>query len=137
MIYIGIDCGKNTGIAICYDGKIKLINSDFWHAFHYIKDTFDTEKTKVIIEDPSKIRTIYAKNRHQSKMATAKIAQDVGGVKRESELLADGLEWAGFLVERVKPNNTKKDAKTIKRITGYGGRSNEHTRDALMLVYGL
>ena len=65
--------------------------------------------------------------------------QGAGSVKR------DCVIWEEFLNDRKIPymliapknNSTKLSAESFKKITGYSGRTNEHTRDAAMLVFGI
>lgn len=139
MIYIGIDAGKKTGIAI-WDTESREILAvktlDFFKTLIFVGDSFDTDAAKIIVEDPNKIKPIHGAKKNVSIRPLLKIAQNVGGVKRETELLIEGLEAMGFDVEGTKPRKTKKDAAYIKSICGFEGSTNEHTRDAIMLVVG-
>lgn len=131
-IIIGIDPGKKTGVAI-YDRQTKqIVNasiSDFWSVYEWLRSVRDDGKIQaVVIEVP---RTKH--NWHASKHGTT--SANVGGIYREAHLLADGIERLGFKVHRVHPPG-KKSADQVKRITGYEGRTNEHTRDAIMLAWG-
>lgn len=127
MRVIGIDPGTKTGMAI-YDKKSRsLIDvwiTDFWGAYGTIlaaKEPID----KVIIEVP----------RCKKNWQGAGAAIDVGGIVREAKLLADGIEKLGIVVVRVHPQG-KHDAAYVKKLTGWPKRTNEHTRDAIMLCWG-
>jgi hypothetical protein len=138
VIWIGVDAGKYTGVAV-WNSKsrsLSVLTTDFWGCYNFILENYGKSQIRIVIEDPSKTPPVFNKKFVRSEKARLKVAQNVGGVKRESVLLADGLERAGFTVIRTKPNNTKKNSVYIKRLTGYEGRTNEHNRDAIMLVYG-
>lgn len=64
--------------------------------------------------------------------------QGVGSVKRDAAIWDDYLAGLGADYEMVEPkrNVTKLTQDGFKNITGYGKRTNEHERDAAMLVYG-
>ena len=125
QLSIGIDPGKITGLAIAEDGKItELVTTSFWEAYHYVSSVCDSVDV-VVVEVPTT-----KKNWHGPKAA-----HDVGRVCRESELLADGIEKLGAKVIRRHPQG-KLNQKQFTRITGWTKRTNQHCRDAAMLVYG-
>jgi hypothetical protein len=130
----GIDPGTKTGVAK-YDkllGRLTdVFTTDFWGCwdyFNYDCVLADQAISKIRIEVP-RTKT----NWH--KKGCDITAANVGGAIREAKLLADGLEKLGYNVEMVHPQG-KVDAGYIKRLTGWIGRTNEHTRDAIMLCYG-
>ena len=131
MIYksvIGVDPGTSTGWAVVDILNRELIileTLDFWSAHYTLaSDVVLPEETIVVIEVP----------RNKKNWHGAGAAVDVGGVVREAALFADGAERLGFSVERVHPRG-KIPSKNFNRITGWTGRSNEHTRDAGMLAW--
>jgi len=133
-ICIGIDPGKTTGLAI-YDREskslIELASTNFWDCYGYILTTYPAidEVHSIVIEVPTT----------KANWHGAHAAHDVGRVCRESELLADGLEKARYTVLRQHPTGKGKqlDKFIFKRITGWPKVTNEHTRDAAMLVWGM
>lgn len=144
--YIGIDGGSHTGLAI-WDGIHKefvdIETSTFWEALERIRNFFPNN-TLIVIEDPNQIKPTFPRNGALSPGKRDRISQNVGSVKRETELLAQGLERLGYNVRRVRPGpraityrKGKPDARTFKRITKYPGRTSQHGRDAALLVYGL
>jgi hypothetical protein len=126
--HIGIDPGKNTGYAEynAETGLLILETVDFWTCYAMMKIR-PTRGVLVHIEVP-KTKT----NWHASKNSTTSV--NVGMAYREMILLAEGIERLGFHVKRTFPQG-KIDAKRFRTITGYKGRTNEHTRDAGMLAY--
>lgn len=132
MKIIGIDPGIKTGVAV-YDKTLgRLVDvfiTDFWGAYEYTKDNqHDILIQKVIIEVP---QTKF--NWHKSQHSTT--SANVGGIYREANLLADGIEKLGIKVIRQHPQG-KTTHDQIKRLTGWNKPTNEHTRDAIMLCWG-
>lgn len=134
--YIGIDCGVNTGISL-YDREKKdliIVDSDMIHvAIDYIKKIFadnvvTKDNTLIIIEDARQVQFNTDKMR----------AQGAGSVKRDAKIWADFLEdyKIPHLMVRPKKAITKLSAERFKEITGWSERTNNHGRDAAMLVWG-
>jgi predicted RNase H-like nuclease (RuvC/YqgF family) len=125
MIKIGIDPGVHTGFAVAEDGKLtRLETLDFWKVYHIVSGLIDEHGSLCVIIEVPKTKA----NWHNPAAA-----HNVGRVCREAELLACGLELIGAQVERVHPKG-KVDAVAFARITKWKGRTNEHQRDAGMLV---
>lgn len=138
-IFIGIDPGKRTGICV-WDAKEKcvasLLTTGFWDAYRFI-GSFPRETTTVVIETPNAKRVLYRrKDADGEGRGRERMAANVGSNRREAELLAEGLDLAGFTVERITPTRTKWTAYQLERLTGITERTNEHVRDAIRLVYG-
>jgi len=138
---IGIDGGKKTGFAV-WDRSMhefmKLESCDFWTAYKYVVDHFTPKNAELFIEDPSQNKPVFMKKGVRNNKAFSKVAQNVGGVKRETNLLIEGIELEGFDVKRIVPRKgimTKIKAEPFRNITGYEGRTNEHSRDAAMMVF--
>lgn len=64
-------------------------------------------------------------------------AQGVGSVKRDAQIWEDWCTEQGLNFKMIHPaaNATKKKAEDFTRMTGWTGRTNEHARDAAMLVF--
>lgn len=145
MIYIGLDTGAKTGFAV-WDSDAKeftrIETLDFWTAYDIIADavwkTSGYDKTPtIVIELPA--RFIYSTHSGANRNTAINIATKYGGTRREAELLAARFEAMGFKVITQQPKKggkTKMKADAFKRLTGYEGRTNEHGRDAAMLVFG-
>ena len=130
--YIGIDPGKKTAIAVyCSITKriIDVFMTDFWGAYEYVQDNQnDILIKKVIIEVPQ------TKTNWHKKGCDITSA-NVGGIYREANLLADGIERMGLNVVRQHPQG-KYNAEYVAKLTGYKKRTSEHARDAIMLCWG-
>lgn len=132
-IIIGIDPGKQTGLAFAIDGKItELCTVDFWTAYDRVR-MWAPECVEIHIEDTSDLPVIGRP--HTNRHAHGKIGRNVGGVCREAELLISGFRRLGYtVIPHRNKKSSKMDAKTFNRITGWEGRTNQHQRDAAVLV---
>ena len=136
---IGIDPGKQTGFAI-YDRRKQALHPDelktttFWGAYNRV-NALHPGNFKVIIEVPDTKHVWQKPGKNPTRAAIQRQAVNVGGVIREAELLAVGLEAAGYEVLRVAPRG-KTDAKKFQLITGWEGITNQHERDAALLCWG-
>ena len=132
---IGIDTGVNTGVAVWQDGELLAVESmTITQAMRFIQD-FDNKRgiVKLYIEDARKWIGFHGKTK-----ATQARLQGAGSVKRDAKIWEDWCKENGYEVVFVKPmgKGLKKSADEFKRITGWQGRTNEHARDAAMIVYG-
>ena len=135
MIYIGIDPGSSTGVAIWENGKYSLIKTlEFWEAVTLLMDYLDKEITAVI-ENPNLNPPVF--NRGQDYRQAMKIAQNVGMNKRDAQLWIDFFKRAEIPVIEVKPESSKWTKETFYNFTGYEGQTSQHGRDAGKLVFGM
>lgn len=143
---IGIDPGVTTGIAVYNRELKKIVNiktTDFWGCLDYIRRATTPGNALIMIEAPNKT-AMYARQEDKVKGARYgnRMQSNAASNAREAELLADGLEKEGFEVRRVKPTrrNFEKagdDVRHIQKTTGFMEKTNAHTRDAIMLCYGI
>ena len=142
MIYIGIDTGVHTGYAV-YDSRIQQLTAVGTDKIHNVMQLVsglnDVSKEKgdnirVRVEDARK-RTWYGF--HTAKQDRARL-QGAGSVKRDAQIWEDFLTDLCVDFEMVAPKNnaTKLTAESFRKLTGWVGKTNEHGRDAAMLVYG-
>ena len=135
-ILIGIDTGVKTGFAVAADrgngGELEQVESlSITQAMEKVKaliEEWEIGNVCLYIEDARK-RTWFTGGREKS--------QGVGSVKRDAQIWEDWCKEQGFKFLMVHPaaNATKKKATDFKRMTGWVGRTNEHARDAAMLVF--
>ena len=133
-LIIGIDPGVKTGVAIwnkenknmelIYSGGIlivmkRILMLPYGHLL------------KIRMED-ARLRKWFGKSSRE-------VLQGAGSIKRDCKIWEEFFEMHGFVYELVAPKNnkTKLDAKLFSNMTGWKLRTNEHERDAAMLVYGL
>lgn len=135
MIFIGIDPGTETGIGVIIGKDITLKSMKIHQAMKFVEDLVHEDRVHIRVED-ARLRKWFGHN------PTVKM-QGAGSVKRDCSIWEDFLtdlenQTDGLLTfEMVHPvkGSTKLDAKRFNMITGFTGSSNQHSRDALMLVF--
>jgi hypothetical protein len=138
---IGIDCGVNTGICVWErpEKHMKYINSLPIHkAMDEVRywNRFAPGQVFVRIEDARLRKWI---PRQTNEKWERGVREGAGSVKRDAKIWEDYLTDLGIPFELVPPKNnkTKVNADYFKKLTGYQERTNEHSRDAAMLVVGM
>lgn len=136
MICIGIDTGKHTGFAVWDTEKRKL---DF-------VDTIPIHEALLRIWSQRHANVeVYFEDARQRKWYGTRTAkedrdklQGAGSVKRDSTIWEDALTDWGIPFHSVAPkhNTTKMTPEFFRALTGWKGRTSEHSRDAAMLVFG-
>lgn len=133
-IYVGIDAGVNTGVAIYHknDKSLQLYTMNIYDAISKVIELSTTHRIYVVIED-ARQRKYYGSN------AGTQALQGVGSIKRDCTIWDETMQSKGINYIMVHPikGGTKLDANIFKKITGYSNRCSSHARDAAMLVYGL
>ena len=140
MIYIGIDTGVHTGMAV-WDSERKefvVVDTLKIHEALQIVSSYAYKDVPLCVrfEDARQRKWIpFAKN------MTGELgrAQGAGYVKAHCQIWEDFLRDKDIPFEMIAPrrNVTKLSAEQFERITRYKGRTSGHARDAAMLVYGL
>jgi hypothetical protein len=135
-LYIGIDPGRKTGIAV-YDPEKKSLLLDtlkLHEAFRQVSKLRDIWDIEVVIENPN-LWTHF----QNTKNAKAKL-QGAGSVKRDYSAWTDFLDDYGIPYRGVRPDKTRNlyagQVEMFAKITGYTKRSSEHARVAGLLVWG-
>jgi hypothetical protein len=130
MIYIGIDPGVNTGIAIWHTGLKKFLLIASMPILDAMNEVFGYPKAVVYIED-ARLRKWFGNSGKER-------LQGAGSIKRDCQIWEDFLKNNEILHYWVAPKNnkTKMDAATFKAMTNHFERTNEHGRDAAMLIFG-
>lgn len=136
-VLIGIDAGVYTGVAVGTREGVEPIYwklLDFWSAYDFISK-FNPDHTGIVIEVPTGHVIHHRVNENASGFGRDRQAANVGSNRREAALLAERFESMGFAVARVKPTRTKWKADDLARHTGITAKTNEHTRDAIRLIW--
>jgi len=142
MIWIGLDPGSNTGVAV-WDGAVRrfteVTSLPIHAALEKVKNlagfySFRNLGVTVVFED-ARLRKWYGRVTAEKDRARL---QGAGSVKRDSAIWEDALKDWGIDYRKVAPKNnlTKLSDEAFRRLTGWTGRTNEHGRDAAMLVFG-
>lgn len=140
--WIGIDTGVHTGLAV-WDAQAGVLTEVTCLPIHAallrvreLADRFGMNGygVAVVFED-ARLRKWYG--RHTAEKDRAML-QGAGSVKRDSAIWEDALrDWGiPFVAKAPKDNITKLSAQAFAKITGWTLRTNEHGRDAAMLVFG-
>lgn len=135
-ILIGIDTGVNTGFAVAIDSgnggdlqKVECVSiTQAMANIIQLVAEYGKDSLKLYIED-ARLRTWFTGGREK--------AQGVGSVKRDAQIWEDWCKEQGlhYLMIHPKANATKTKAEVFKKRTGWTERTNEHARDAAMLVF--
>ena len=139
MICIGIDPGTHTGVAVWDTGEGKFLSLETMPIHRAIESVLvwaslvhdKTKDIQVVFED-ARQRTWFGHGDTYAKL------QGAGSVKRDCSIWEDFCKdydipfWAKPPVKGA----TKVSAEYFKTISGYQGRTSEHSRDAAMLVIG-
>ncbi len=137
---IGIDPGTNTGIAV-YNIKsdaLILVETRMIHrAMDYVLNRWQSLarenyliRIKVYLED--------SRNVSRGGKNAAFMAQGAGSIKRDCSIWEDFLKDYGIDHQFIRPGKNSKlkvTAEYFKKVTGWEGRTSNHSRDAGMLCY--
>jgi len=131
-IYIGIDPGVKTGVAIwdSYKKEFIAIETLMIHeAFDQVIYYHNHYNCKVIVED-ARLRKWFGVNSKQK-------MQGAGSVKRDCKAWEDFLKQkeVNHTMQHPIKGGTKLDKVQFKKLTGWSRQTSEHSRDASMLVY--
>lgn len=129
-LIVGIDTGVNTGYAIyCQKNKklIQCISIPIHKAFDDI--LLKSNLIKLVRVEDARLRKFITGGREK--------LQGAGSIKRDAKIWEDFLTDKNIPFEMVAPKNnrTKLSQETFKAITNWKHKTNEHSRDAGMLVF--
>lgn len=133
--YIGIDPGTHTGYAV-YDTSIKRMTVvktvKIHQAMTAILSAFrqcDEGEMLVVVEDARQVEYFI----HEDKL------EGTASVKRDSQIWHDYLteHKIPFMMVRPNPKITKLKSHVVKAASGWTESTNQHNRDAVMLVTGV
>ena len=139
MIWIGIDPGTSTGLAVWNSTQKELSLMEtlpIHRALKRVKKIYDDNcglfDIMVIFED-ARQRTWFGKDKNTN----AKL-QGAGSIKRDCSIWEDFLTDYEIPFRAVPPQKgcTKWNDKYFKMVTGWKGKTSNHSRDAAMLVFG-
>jgi len=140
---VAVDPGTTTGVAVAFaDGEIKTYTTTFWGLMDPVGQS--TDITIVQMQDPTYIVEAPYKTEWGKAQDNSAMAYNSGGVAREAELLVEGLERRGYEVIKHDPHSSgnsgwgggKWDSQAARLIIGgWDGPDNEHTRDALRMLF--
>lgn len=134
-LYVGIDAGTNTGLAIWNKDKkdFDLIATLKIHrALDKIRELHEEGNSLMVRVEDARLRKWFGSDEEAENKQ-----QGAGSVKRDSKIWEDFLTDHGIPYEMVAPaaNMTKLDKEHFIKLTKYTGLTSEHGRDAAMLVF--
>ncbi len=133
---VGIDCGENTGLSFYDRAAKKLISvhtTDFF-GVALLLSAFFQDEMHVYVEIPPTF--IYSRNDHQSGAVRDKQAVNIGGNRREAQLLAEDLRRKGYAVSEVPPiRQTKWTQEQFEKEMQTQIKTNQHCRDAARIAF--
>lgn len=136
-VVIGIDPGASCGIAWRVGKQpmqVKTVSlMQCFAMLAQIVQQHGVARVKVWIEDARMNRPVF--DRGQSRKATLKIAQNVGSVKRDTDLLEQHCRLLGLSPMMIRPTTAKWTTQQMLAATGIS-RSSQHARDAAKLIVG-
>lgn len=129
MIIVGIDPGTDTGYAEWDVQAQQLLACESMKIHQAMQRVLALKPSLVIFED--------ARQRQWFGNAGREVLQGAGSIKRDSVI------WQDFLADHALPyvahhpmvGGTKMPSLSFQRLTKWAARTNEHARDAAMLVY--
>ena len=135
MLLIGIDPGKYTGVCV-YDKTskkiVRLSSESILRAVEIVREMNDASNgnMKVFVEDARKRKWFGDRSNHK--------LQGAGSIKRDCAIWEDFLKDLKVEYEMLAPQKglTKLTAEKFREITKWTGSTNEHSRDAAMIVWG-
>lgn len=130
---VGIDTGVHTGWAMWDKKQRKLVRVQtlMVHDALTMLDELRKESQIFVRFEDARLRKWFGKTGKEK-------WQGAGSVKRDAKLMEDYLKAKGIPYEAVAPaaNKTKLTHKQFCQLTGWEQQTNEHGRDAAMLVFG-
>ena len=134
-IIIGIDPGTNTGFAVWNRPArefMEILSCAIHQAMDRIIDYHDREGEGLFVRfEDARLRTWFGKSGQE-------IWKGAGSIMRDCSIWQAFLEDHEIHFASMAPRIglTKLDAVRFEAITGWQGKTNNHGRDAAMLVYG-
>lgn len=137
-VKVGIDCGVKTGFAIAINGVLTRVETlTITKAMDAIKELHSQYPEMIVRIEDARKRTWFGSADARQARSGAGVREGVGSVKRDCSI------WEQFCIEQdikfdlVHPaaNVTKTKDAYFKKMTGWTGRTSEHSRDAAMLVH--
>jgi len=130
MILLGLDPGVHTGFAMSENGVLVHVTTVKAVLAENMVEHHAKGKDAVVYFEDARLRTWFGSKGREA-------LQGAGSIKRDCHRWEEWLEFHGIKYVKVAPksNKTKLTAEQFKRITGWQRKTNEHNRDAAMLIF--
>ena len=138
MIVIGIDPGMHTGLAVWDTSSRQFLDircSGIVSAMDYLDDIAYNRGIGLVVFEDARQRTWIPREKDLAQVKGR--AMGAGSVKRDCSIWQEWCEARSiqYIASRPKTGMTKLTDAYFRGITGYYRRTNEHGRDAAMLVF--
>jgi hypothetical protein len=133
---VGIDPGTHTGVAVWdTSGRFLSIQS---MAVHRALELLTVDRPDAVIFEDARKRGWFGKMDEEERKYGHAVREGAGAAKRDATIWEDFLEDRGYPYLPRKPSagGSKWDAATFRNVTKWQERTNEHSRDAGVLVFG-
>lgn len=141
MIHIGIDPGDNTGFA-AWDSRegafVEVETYPLHKALDRVKKlAWETHGGLHVVFEDARLRKWFAPEHSRSEYRGKLMG--AGAAKRDAKIWEEFLTDYGipFTAHKPQAGGTKWDKEYWQKVTGWTGRSSEHSRDAALLVWGM
>lgn len=134
-LIVGIDPGVHTGLAV-WDAAERRLHDVASHgiveAMVRVEGIHRQGLLRMVVFEDARLRTWFGNKGREA-------LQGAGSVKRDCQVWAEWLGHLGCPYKAVSPQSKGKklDAPSFERLTKWDRRTNEHARDAAMLVWGM
>lgn len=138
MLVVGIDPGLHTGLAVWDTSARQFLEircSGIVSAMDYLSDLSRDRGIGLVVFEDSRQRKWIPRERDLAQMKGR--AMGAGSVKRDCSIWEEWCDARNIQYIATRPKNgmTKLTDAYFRGITGYDRRTNEHGRDAAMLVF--
>ena len=138
MTVIGIDPGMNTGLAVWDTTSRQFLDircSGIVAEMDYLEELRRERGIGLVVFEDARQRTWIPRERDIRQVKGR--AMGAGSVKRDCSIWEEWCEARSiqYIASRPKTGMTKLTDAYFRGITGYDRRTNEHGRDAAMLVF--
>lgn len=132
---VGIDPGVTTGLALWEPGPKRLdevSSMGIVEAMLRVQRIQQAGTLLMVVYEDARLRTYFGAKGREA-------LQGAGSIKRDCSVWAEWLAHLGCAYKAVSPRakGRKLDAGQFERLTGWTARTNEHARDAAMLIFGM
>lgn len=139
MLVVGIDPGLHTGLAVWDTSHRQFLDircSGIVDAMRYLLALQGENKIGLIVFEDARKRKWIPREKNLSEFRGR--AMGAGSVRRDSAIWEEYCRTYAvpFVMVAPRPGMTKLTDTYFQGITGYDRRTNEHGRDAAMLVFG-
>jgi len=152
-ILIGVDPGSITGVCVWNPEREKILDMQSMSHIKFMEWVLTGKEVYnmvVAIENPNLNQPVFMTREETNiifgtdpteKVSALRIllrrAQNIGMNKQIAKTLMEFMESKGIDFVPIRPFRKKMDAEQFKNLTKWEGRTNQHNRDAAILVFGL